>query len=876
MKKIINFVIKHRELLLILTLLVVTVIAFSHNMFHYPYYEDDEGTYMSQAWSVLTQHKLAPYTYWYDHAPAGWILIAAWEIFTGGFFTFGFSVNSGRVLMLVLHVVSAYFLYMIAKKISGSKLAASVSMLIFALSPLGLSFERRVLLDNIMTFWLLISYYLILGSGKGKRLGQYILSAVLFGFAVLSKETAVFFLPVMLFTVYKNAHISHRIFALWKWIFISFSVISMYFLYALIKGEFFPSGMWFGSSAQHVSILDAFHYQLSRTGGFFLSPKSAFMLNFKEWVQGGFFIPVPDPIIIIGGIFATVFLCLWAFRDKRMLFVVLPCLSYWYFLIRGGEIIGFYIIPLIPFLGLSIGMSVYVLSDFASQWAYKSQVKTVSVLVLLSPFIWYYVTHPAVYQLDQTTPQIQSLEWITKNLPKNVNFVIDNYAYVEFHDHNPANKYTLPTLANYYWKADKDPDVNYKVLKGNWRNVDYILATPQVQYDADFAGLPLVKNAFDNSVVIQTFQGNKWNVEIRKVVKGQNMVLSDMWTLYKQTFISPDGQVTDMESGRTTSEAQSYALLHAVSLNDKVTFDKVLQWTVKNTLLDDKNLFAWWYGKNSEGLKGIVDRGTATDADQDIAVALLLANNKWHDSSYLNLAKKIIPDIWKYETAKIAGTRYVVAGNWTSQPNKDTYTINPSYLSPYAYRMFSEIDQDHDWLSLVDSSYDILDKCSSASLGVKNNVYLPPNWCNITKKGDIVAADNISKDSTNYSYDAIRVLWRIALDYQWYKEPRAIDYLKKITVFTKEWNTNKKIYASYMHDGKNIDNSESIIQYSALLPYFNIVNAKIAADIFEKKINPERHDYMTLIYWGDKNNYYAQNWIWFGVALYGNNLPAFR
>ncbi len=870
MKKILSFFKNHAELFWVVTLLLIAAFAFSHNMYHYPYYEDDEGTYMSQAWAVLTQGKLAPYTYWYDHAPAGWLLIAVWEVLTGGFFTFGFSVNSGRVLMMVLHVISAYFLYKIAKKISGSKLAASISVLVFALSPLGLSFERRVLLDNIMTFWLLISYYLILGNGK--RLRRYILSAILFGIAVLSKESAVFFLPVMLFTVYKNAHSSHRIFAIWKWVSVAFCVISLYFLYALINGEFFPTGTLLGGIAQHVSILDAFHYQMSRKGGFFLSPKSAFMLNFWEWIRGGFFIPVPDPVIIIGGIIATALMSIWSLKDRRLLFVSLPCLAYWLFLVRGGEIIGFYIIPLMPFLALCIGMSVYKLSEFLSRWVFRSVTKPLFVLILLSPFIWYYATHPAVYQLDQTTPQLKALDWIAKNIPKKANLLIDNYAYIEFHDHTPANKYNLPTLANYYWKADKDPDVNAKVLNGNWRNVDYILATPQVQYDANFAGLPLVKDAFDNSAAIQTFQGHKWNVEIRKVIKGPNMVLSDMWTIYKQTFVSPDGRVTDPSTGKTTSEGQSYALLHAVWQGDKRSFDTILKWTVKNTLLEDKNLFASSYWKNNKGTVGIVDKGTVTDADQDIAVALLLASKQWHNQYYLNLAQKIIPDIWRYETAEIAGKRYVVAGNWTSQKDRDSYTINLSYLSPYAYRMFAQVDQKHDWSSLVNSSYDILDTCSSSPLGVKNNMYLPPNWCNVKRNGQVIAADNISKDSSNYSFDALRVAWRIALDYQWNKDPQALAYLKKISLFTNEWTKNKRVYASYTHDGKNIGKAESLIQYSTQLAYFKVVDPKIANSIFVSKINPDQHDFQTLIYWGDKNNYYTQNWIWFGIALYSGNL----
>ena len=97
-----------KELAIIAVLLLISGISHGYNMFHFPYYENDEGVYMSQAWSLLTQGRLSPYTYWYDHAPFGCMLIALWTKLTGGFFTFGLSVNSGRVLMLVFHLVIAY------------------------------------------------------------------------------------------------------------------------------------------------------------------------------------------------------------------------------------------------------------------------------------------------------------------------------------------------------------------------------------------------------------------------------------------------------------------------------------------------------------------------------------------------------------------------------------------------------------------------------------------------------------------------------------------------------------------------------------------------------------------------------------------------
>ena len=46
-----------------------------------PMFFDDEGTYASQAWSVTHLRALAPYTYWYDHPPLGWLVLAALEPF---------------------------------------------------------------------------------------------------------------------------------------------------------------------------------------------------------------------------------------------------------------------------------------------------------------------------------------------------------------------------------------------------------------------------------------------------------------------------------------------------------------------------------------------------------------------------------------------------------------------------------------------------------------------------------------------------------------------------------------------------------------------------------------------------------------------------
>ena len=191
--KTLTLIKNNRETLFLVILLVISGIAHGYNMFGFPYFENDEGVYLSQAWSLLKEGQLAPYTYWYDHAPMGWIITSFWTSITGGLYTFGFSLNTGRVFMLVIHLLSTVLVFKITRKASNSLLAAGIATLLFSLSPLGIYFHRRLLLDNIMIFLVLWAFYLIIKSKY--RVHNYVLSAFIFGMAVLTKENAIFFIP---------------------------------------------------------------------------------------------------------------------------------------------------------------------------------------------------------------------------------------------------------------------------------------------------------------------------------------------------------------------------------------------------------------------------------------------------------------------------------------------------------------------------------------------------------------------------------------------------------------------------------------------------------------------------------------------------------
>ena len=162
--------------------LIVAGVAHTLNIFNYPRYELDEGTYMASA-SAILHGQLWPYAYGYGHPPVGWMQIAAWVQLTGGFFIFGNAINSGRVLMLLYALGSALLVYLIVRRFGASRSAGLLAMIIFSLSPLSISYQRQVLLDNIATFWLLVSLYLLVIGNS--RLVYIALSAVTLGISIL-------------------------------------------------------------------------------------------------------------------------------------------------------------------------------------------------------------------------------------------------------------------------------------------------------------------------------------------------------------------------------------------------------------------------------------------------------------------------------------------------------------------------------------------------------------------------------------------------------------------------------------------------------------------------------------------------------------------
>lgn len=344
-------------------------------------------------------------------------------------------------------------------------------------------------------------------------------------------------------------------------------------------------------------------------------------------------------------------------------------------------------------------------------------------------------------------------------------------------------------------------------------------------------------------------------------------LLNSLWTNYKSQYIDKgSGRAIDEQSdGMTTSEGQSYSMLRAVISGDKSTFDKSWQWTKDNLRRIEDNLFSWKWGKRKDNSYGVLfetgGQNVAFDGDIDIAFSLILASKKWNNKEYLDESKAIIKDIWSKGVVVSNSGKLILASNDLEKKyNKTNIVVNPSYFSTYAFHSFAKVTPELEWNRLADDCYFFLNKILDTKLISDKPTVLPPDWINIDKeKLTITPAEN---KKILFGYDAIRIPWRVALDYNQNRNEPALNYMKKLGFLSQEFQNKGMIYTVYDIVGNVVENSESIWVYSSLLEFFNIVDQSKSQSILESKILPKlkSNNYKNM-------GYYESNWTWFGLAL---------
>jgi hypothetical protein len=221
------------------------------------------------------------------------------------------------------------------------------------------------------------------------------------------------------------------------------------------------------------------------------------------------------------------------------------------------------------------------------------------------------------------------------------------------------------------------------------------------------------------------------------------------------------------------SEGISYGMFLALYCNDSAYFNKV--WDAGEKYMWNAGGYYDWRRGSNGGNVG--DNGPAADADQDIALLLIFAdqlvkNKIWNSytsvkgATYASRARDLLNTV---RTSMIGSNNALQPGNW----GPGNTTINPGYFAPAFYRVFAEFDSANkaSWENLIDGCYTMIAKSPGYDRG------LVPDWFNFDGQSTGGAGYNAYFDGDALYRDAIRVFWRLGIDYLWYGEPRAKAFL---------------------------------------------------------------------------------------------------
>lgn len=480
--------------------LLVIAVVYLVNISGWPEFTDDEGTYYSQAWAVQNLQALAPYTYWYDHPPVGWLQLAAFTWLPEALLGSGGALVAGRVVAVGYAVATALLVYMLARRLDMARGWALATMLVWALNPLSLYWGRQVLLDNVAMPWLVGAF--VLAFNYKHHLGKHMLAGLCFAVAVLTKETTLIFAPALLLAVWQSSFRPTRKFAA-----VGFSVITaltgaMYLAYAAIRSELLPGD-------DHVSVFAAVQFQLSsRAGsGFILDPATAdggAYGTLLGWLD-------QDPYLLVGGMAAAV-VALLVRRLRPIALVVV--LAFLVALRPDGYLPGMYVVAVLPFCALAlVGLVDLVwkrthrLQRHALRVGAGAAVVGVAAVAGTVALDDHRGAYAVAFTADLTRVHGEALEAVRAEVPQDAVVVVDNSYW---NDLVADGRDTDDVI--WFYKVDSDPEITEAV--GNYEGIDYLLWTLESMKDM----APIVKAAYDSSDLVWTGGEGGERVELRKVV----------------------------------------------------------------------------------------------------------------------------------------------------------------------------------------------------------------------------------------------------------------------------------------------------------------------------------------------------------------------
>jgi len=238
------------------------------------------------------------------------------------------------------------------------------------------------------------------------------------------------------------------------------------------------------------------------------------------------------------------------------------------------------------------------------------------------------------------------------------------------------------------------------------------------------------------------------------------------WKSTQRVVCGDDYRMIADPSNETRVEAIGFGMLLSAYANDKTTFDGLFNFYKSKRTTEAKNMMGWLVTCN-----GIIDPGSATDGDIDVAFSLIIADKQWGET-YLESAKEIIQIISDNlivdctvdgQDVKVLAPGYS-SGLWGGCGLTDIQYYTPAY-----FRIFADISGNAVWDQLADDTYILLNASANGATG------LVPDWQSAS------GTPGPSGRVGYFGYDACRVPWRIALDYLWNGNAEAKVWCSKVS-----------------------------------------------------------------------------------------------
>ena len=162
----------------------------------------------------------------------------------------------------------------------------------------------------------------------------------------------------------------------------------------------------------------------------------------------------------------------------------------------------------------------------------------------------------------------------------------------------------------------------------------------------------------------------------------------------------------------TVSEGQGYGMLIAALAKDHRTFAGL--WRYAKQYLDRNGLMNWEIAPTGN----VIGATSATNGDETMAEALLVAGAEWHNRWYREAGVAMANAIYAHD--RIPHTNLIGPGDGWGPSNR---TIAPGYIDPYAYSLFEKATGNRHWQAVIHANEEWL-----AKTGANPATGLIPDW----------------------------------------------------------------------------------------------------------------------------------------------------